>query len=100
MPVQEIFSALVALVGPIQNIFSSPYTISIPLSISPSKLGRQPCWVACLLVRVSGISKQREDIGFGKQKEKQPQLNSYYSIVVCTVYYILACEKIQNSENM
>jgi hypothetical protein len=32
----------------------SPYTISIPLSPSPSKLGRQPCWAACLLVCVSG----------------------------------------------
>ncbi len=29
-------------------VFSSMYTISIPLSPSPSKLGRQPCWVACL----------------------------------------------------
>jgi hypothetical protein len=33
--------------------FSSPYTVSIPLSPSTSKLGRQPCWVACLLVYVS-----------------------------------------------
>jgi len=30
--------------------FLSPYTISITLFPSPSKLGRQPCWVACLLV--------------------------------------------------
>ncbi len=30
------------------------YTFSIPLSPSPSKPGRQPCWVACLLVCVSG----------------------------------------------
>ncbi len=29
-------------------------TISIPLSPSPNKLGWQPCWVACLLVCVSG----------------------------------------------
>ncbi len=36
-------------------IFSSPYTISIPLAPSPSMLGRQSCWVACLLVCVSGI---------------------------------------------
>ncbi len=44
-------SALAALVGPVQNIcISPPYTISSPLSLSPSKLGRQPCWVACLLV--------------------------------------------------
>jgi hypothetical protein len=29
------------------------YTISIPWSPSPSKLGRHSCWVACLLVCVS-----------------------------------------------
>jgi hypothetical protein len=40
--------------------FSSPYTIYIPLSPSPSKLGRQPCWVACLLVCVSGFQVQGE----------------------------------------
>jgi hypothetical protein len=47
-------SALAALVGPVQNIVSSPYTILIPLSPLPSKLDRQPCRVACLLVCVSG----------------------------------------------
>ncbi len=41
----------------VQNIFFLTYTISIPLSPSPSKLGRQPCWVACLLVSVSGCSR-------------------------------------------
>jgi hypothetical protein len=35
--------------------FSSPHTISMPLSPSPSKLGRQACWVTCLLVCVSGL---------------------------------------------
>ncbi len=43
------------LQSPQYKVFvSSPYIISIPLSLSPSKLGRQPCWVACLLIRVSG----------------------------------------------
>ncbi len=42
------------LVSPIQNMFSSLYTISVPLSPSPSKLGRRPCLVARLLVCVSG----------------------------------------------
>ncbi len=37
--------------------FSSPYTISVPLSPSPSKLGRQSCWVARLLVCVSCLNK-------------------------------------------
>ncbi len=54
VPVQILF-VLAALAGPVQNIFSSPYTISMPMSPSPSKLGRQPCWVASLLVCVSGL---------------------------------------------
>ncbi len=35
--------------------FSSPYTISILLAISPSKLGRQSCRVTCLFKCVSVI---------------------------------------------
>ncbi len=31
---------------------------SISVSISPSKLGRQPCWVACLLVCVSDCNRR------------------------------------------
>jgi hypothetical protein len=54
-------SALAALVGPVQNIFSSPCTISILLSPSPSKMGRQPCWVACLSVS-SLVIRQRINI--------------------------------------
>ncbi len=42
--------------------FPLPYTISMPLSSSPSSLGRQPCWVACLLVCVSG-AVQRGAVG-------------------------------------
>ncbi len=59
VPVQDFFcSALAALVGPVQKIFYSPYIISIPLSPSPSMLGRQPCWVAFLLVFVSENGKR------------------------------------------
>jgi hypothetical protein len=36
--------------------FSSIDTISIPMSPSPSRLGRQPCWVACLSVCVSAVT--------------------------------------------
>ncbi len=43
---------LAAVVGPVQNIFFSLYTISINLSPLPSKLGRQSCRVACLLICV------------------------------------------------
>ncbi len=48
--IRDFCSALAALVGPVKNIFSSPYIISIPLSPSPSNLGRQPCWISCLVV--------------------------------------------------
>ncbi len=51
--------ALASLVGLVQTIFSSPYTISISWSLSPSKLGRQLCWVACLLVSVSGADRHK-----------------------------------------
>ncbi len=54
---KRLFSALASLAGPVQDIFSSLYTISIPLSPSLSKLGRQPCWVSCLLVCVSGLDQ-------------------------------------------
>ncbi len=41
---RDFCSALAALVGPEQNIcFLTLHSISIPLSPSPSKLGRQPC---------------------------------------------------------
>ncbi len=49
--VQEIFVLPWLQYSALYRIFlSSPYTISIPLSPLPSKLGREPCWVACLLV--------------------------------------------------
>ncbi len=51
----DFCSALAALVGPVQNIFSLPCTFSIPLSPSPSKLGRQQCWIACLLLQYASL---------------------------------------------
>jgi hypothetical protein len=42
--------------APVQNIFFLTIHYLYSLSPSPSKLGRQPCWVACLLVCVSGRS--------------------------------------------
>jgi hypothetical protein len=39
-----------------KKLFSLPYTILLPLSPSPSKLGRQPCWVACLILCVSALN--------------------------------------------
>ncbi len=55
VPWQEIFVCLGCSSRPsTKYFFSSSYTFSIPVSQSPSKLGGQPCWVACLLVCVSG----------------------------------------------
>jgi hypothetical protein len=50
---RDFFLPWLALVVPVQNIFFLTiyyFNYFIP---SPSKLGRQPCWVACLLVCVS-----------------------------------------------
>jgi hypothetical protein len=41
-----------------KQFFSSPYIISISLSTSHFKLGRQSHWIACLLVCVSGGDRQ------------------------------------------
>ncbi len=51
---KRVCPALAVLVGPVQNIISLPCTISVHLPISPTKLGRQSCRVACLLICVSG----------------------------------------------
>jgi hypothetical protein len=49
VPVQETFiHALAALVSPVQNIFSSPYAISIYVLLHQINLGRQPCRAVCL----------------------------------------------------
>ncbi len=58
-------SALAALVDPVQNIFF--LTVHYFDSFFP-KLGRQPCWVACLLVCVSGGEQKK---GRGKKKVRR-----------------------------
>ncbi len=46
---KTFFPAFAAFVGQVQHFFSSPpYTILLHLSSSPSKLGRQSCYVTCL----------------------------------------------------
>ncbi len=47
--------ALAALVGPVKIFFSSPYTISIHLSPSATKLSKQSCRVSCLFMCFCGI---------------------------------------------
>ncbi len=64
LPVQEIFVLPWLLYSAQNKIFvSSSYTISIHLSLSSSKLGRQLCCVACLLVYVSGVNYDDVDDG-------------------------------------
>jgi hypothetical protein len=53
---RDLCSALAALVGPVQNIFSSPYTFSIPLQAGQSAvLGRLSLSMClwCSLLKVS-----------------------------------------------
>ncbi len=66
---KRFFSALAALVGPIQKMFFLTVHYLKSFAPSPSKLGRQPCWAVFLLVCVSGgrLMKcgQGESIGGG-----------------------------------
>jgi hypothetical protein len=60
VPVQEIFVLSWLLYSAQYKIFfSSPYTFSMPLSPSPSKLGMQSCWVACLLLCFCGVKESK-----------------------------------------
>jgi hypothetical protein len=80
-------SSLAALVSPVQKyFFPSLYTFSTLLSPSLSKLGSQPCWVACLLVCVSGRTLQTHIL----RKQKLASV-----LQVCTVHAI-ASSKVEN----
>jgi hypothetical protein len=52
---RAFISALTAVVGPMHNIFFLALYYFNSFVPPPSKLGRQSCRVACLLVCVSGI---------------------------------------------
>ncbi len=52
---RDFYPALADLVRPVQNIFSLAIHSPVNLSPSPRKPGRQSCWVACLLLCVSGL---------------------------------------------
>jgi hypothetical protein len=52
---RDFCPALAALGPSVPSFFSSPYTISIHLSPSSSKLGRQSWWVSYFLLCVSGF---------------------------------------------
>ncbi len=62
---RDFSPALAALVGPVQNIFLSPYTSLLDLSPSYSQLGRQSCRVVCLLICVFGNNVLRDTEAFG-----------------------------------
>jgi hypothetical protein len=50
------YSALAALVGPVKYFYPRRTLFQFLCPPSLSKLGKQSCWVACLLVCVSGSS--------------------------------------------
>jgi hypothetical protein len=57
---RDLHPGVTALVSPVQIFFSLPHTFS--LYVSPHRpatwaVGRQSCWVACLLVCVSGLTR-------------------------------------------
>ncbi len=55
--------------SPPQNkiFFTSPYTISLHLSPTPSKLDRQSCRIACLFLSVSAPNRQTQRISWVSQ---------------------------------
>jgi hypothetical protein len=73
VPIQEICSALVALFVPEEKYFFPHPTLQYFnfLSLSPSELVRQSCWVACLLICVSGYSQVYEAL-FGSTPPARP----------------------------
>jgi hypothetical protein len=82
VPVQEIFVLSWLLQSAQYKIFfSSKYTISIPLSLSPSKLGWQPCWVACLqyesLMSLNQLRLGRGTRGPRMRQQKRADLFHY-----------------------
>ncbi len=86
---KDFCSALAALVGPSKIFFSSPYTIYIPLSSSPSILGRQPCWVTCLLDLdpLPGITFSNSDLRLPKVKRlhgHECMFLTHYHWIYCT----------------
>ncbi len=100
--------ALAALISPVQNIFSSPCTISLYVSPSPSNLGRQSGRVAYLLICVSGFiirgrwlysnKKQANDLSIScLAMAKSYRLDGMKSaIMASTVLHLifLLCEKL------
>ncbi len=82
---RDFFPDLAALVGPVQNIFTSSYTISIHLSPSLSTPGKQSCHVACLRL-------YPETQGQATQHDCLPRLlGNGEKVKKCTVWKIKYC---------
>ncbi len=60
--------AFTSIVCPSTKYFSLPYPFLLQLSPSPSKLGRQSCCVACLLICESGAKSQKEEGGIKRRR--------------------------------
>jgi hypothetical protein len=59
----DFFPALAALVSPVRYNF--PQRTLFHYFPSPSNLGRQACWVACLLICISELACQGREGGGG-----------------------------------
>ncbi len=66
--------------------------LSIPLSPLPSKLGRQSCWVACLLVCVSGyaFSSLEGKRKWGEDAERSIRLTRAFCYTIISVLQLLS----------
>jgi hypothetical protein len=75
--------------APVQHIFfNSPYAISMHLFPSPGMLGRQSCWVACLLLCVSE-QRARLSVSFVRPRLRLSLFSSLFTCVLgCSVFKV------------
>jgi len=103
---RDFCSALAVLVAAQYKIrFSSPYTISIHLSPSPSKLGRQACWVVCLLIWISLVPTVYVMYWGGGEWFALPQFTVYCGrgegfTVPTALKYLFAEDKVYNTNTL
>ncbi len=90
----DFCSALAALVGPVQNFCPHLTPFQIPLYPSPINLGRQPCWVACLLVCVSLVEITAHLLIEGGCQVGDPSHAKYRTITVARYPQIYAIDAI------
>jgi hypothetical protein len=68
------------------------------MCLSPRKLDRQPCWVACLLVCVSGGGGGGEDICIISWFIAQICIGHSITVMMMSALYVLVLYIVQHSE--